>query len=193
MNRVILLGKSAEKFVSFLNSKGVETLLHHAPFPELAKSTRPEDFVVSYGYTHLLKSEHLSLFKKCPINLHISLLPWNRGSHPNVWSILEDTPKGITIHEMSAELDKGNILLQEEVEFTGSETLRSSYDILQKKIETRFVENWEALYLGTLKGKRQPPGGSYHRVKDLEKYQEYLKNGWDTPIQELKGLALRRA
>jgi methionyl-tRNA formyltransferase len=38
------------------------------------------DLVVSYNYKYIIKKDVLELLFKCDfINLHISLLPWNRG------------------------------------------------------------------------------------------------------------------
>jgi len=72
------------------------------------------------------------------INLHPSLLPWNRGAHSNFWSFLEDTPKGVTIHIIDEGIDTGDILLQKKIKFDQSkETLRSSYGRLQQELQQR--------------------------------------------------------
>ena len=58
------------------------------------------DFLISFGYRYIIKDKILTHFKENALNLHISYLPWNRGSDPNLWSILENTPKGVTIHQL---------------------------------------------------------------------------------------------
>ena len=40
----------------------------------------------------------------------MSFLPYNRGSHPNFWSFVENTPKGVSIHEVSNGIDDGDII-----------------------------------------------------------------------------------
>ena len=45
----------------------------------------------------------------------MSFLPYNRGSHPNFWSFIDDTPKGITIHEIDEGADTGNIVFQKKI------------------------------------------------------------------------------
>ena len=66
--------------------------------------------------------------------MHISLLPWNRGYHPNIWSFLEDTPKGVTIHYINEGIDTGDIIVQKEIVIDeDKETLKSSYEILHEK------------------------------------------------------------
>eukprot|EP00392_Amoebophrya_sp_AT5.2_P019205 g19951.t1 len=70
------------------------------------------DYCVSYGYRHIIRTPVIEgMFdRKRIINLHISYLPYNRGADPNLWSILERTPPGVTIHH----IDEGpyNLYLQ---------------------------------------------------------------------------------
>ena len=101
------------------------------------------DFIISYGYRHLIKKEVLNLVDA--INLHISYLPYNKGADPVFWSIIDDTPKGVTIHRVDETYDTGDILLQELVKITEEDTLRTFYKKLQEKIEKLFVDNWELL------------------------------------------------
>src|SRR3954447_21138388 len=65
--------------------------------------------IVSFGHRHIVPAEVLDALDGRALNLHISLLPWNRGSDPNLWSWLENTPKGVTVHWMTAALDRGDI------------------------------------------------------------------------------------
>ena len=106
------------------------------------------DFIVSYGYQIIIKEPLLELFPGRVINLHISLLPWNRGSDPNLWSFLNDTPKGVTIHRIEKGVDTGDILAQREVVFDNNETLKTSYDKLTSNIEKLFAEVWPEIRAG---------------------------------------------
>ena len=81
------------------------------------------DWVISYGYRHILKKQHIKSAKNPIINLHISFLPYNRGADPNYWSWVEDTPKGVTIHEIDEGIDTGDIIIQKQVNFNDNETL----------------------------------------------------------------------
>ena len=79
------------------------------------------DFVVSYGYRHILKPGVIEGLG-CPIfNLHISYLPYNRGAHPNFWSFYENTPAGVTIHLIDNGVDTGPIVKQKYVIFKEDE------------------------------------------------------------------------
>jgi len=54
------------------------------------------DFIISYGYRHIITPDIIDAMSDKVrgdriINLHISYLPYNRGSDPNLWSWLNDT------------------------------------------------------------------------------------------------------
>ena len=63
--------------------------------------------LVCHGYQHILRKPVLDRFPGRAINLHISYLPWNWGAVPNLWSFLEDTPKGVTIHHLDPVWTRG--------------------------------------------------------------------------------------
>lgn len=144
------------------------------------------DFLISYGYRYIIREQVLKLFGERAINLHISYLPWNRGADPNLWSWIEDTPKGVTIHRLDKDVDTGDILIQEEVLFTGTETLRETYSILRSRIEELFRKHWREIRSGTLKGTPQVGAGTYHRRADSDGF--CLTRGWDTPVSECRRL-----
>ena len=129
------------------------------------------------------------MFERRAINLHISCLPWNRGADPNLWSFLDDTPKGVTIHFLDEGLDTGPIMAQEEVDFGVGATLKSSYDDLSRKIEELFIRLWPSIRLGKIHAREQPPGGSFHHRKDRGTVEHLLYSGWDTPVADLIGRA----
>ncbi|HJV76555.1 MAG TPA: formyltransferase family protein [Noviherbaspirillum sp.] len=151
------------------------------------------DFIVSFGYRHILSNDVLKLFEKRAINLHISYLPWNRGADPNLWSFLEDTPKGVTIHRVDQGIDTGDILIQRYVSTLPGDTLRTSYERLTQAMLALFAETWTELRLDQMSPHPQlPNSGSLHRSKDKEPYMHFLEQEWDTPVKQLIGKALRR-
>ena len=70
------------------------------------------DLTVSYTYRYILTEEVLSALNNNVVNLHNSFLPFNRGADPNLWSIVEGTPRGVSLHYMDSKLDKGYIIAQ---------------------------------------------------------------------------------
>ncbi|MBP8969320.1 MAG: formyl transferase [Lachnospiraceae bacterium] len=148
--------------------RNYEVVLYHDKLtPEYIKELDPE-IVISYNYSHIVKEDVIDLLGDRIINLHCSLLPWNKGASPNIWSFIEDTPKGVTIHILEKGLDTGRLLLQEEVSFDeDKETLASSYNKLQETIVDLLVSNFDDILAGNIVPVEQKGEGSYHRTSDL--------------------------
>jgi methionyl-tRNA formyltransferase len=148
------------------------------------------DIAISFGYRHILKPSVIEKFPHGVVNLHVSLLPWNRGADPNLWSFLEDTPKGVSLHYIDAGIDTGPLIDQRRLFFGDEHTLRTSYEILFRSVIDLFRENWPKLERGSIKPMKQPDGGSYHKASDKAPYLRFLKQGWDTPVPAVTGRAL---
>ncbi len=153
---------------------------------EMIKQLQPE-FIVSYNYKHIVPADVLEYMQGRAVNLHVSLLPYNRGSSPNFFSFLDNTPKGVTIHEMTAGLDKGRILCQKELVFDEEqETFASSYNKLQQEIMELFKENWEAIHARKCEGFWPQDKGTYHTMKELEEFRAEHSFAWSEKIAECK-------
>lgn len=188
--RVLWLGPSRQNLSDYLESVGDEVSIVDYPITALSDCLASIEFIVSYGYRYILKRDVLEKFRSRAINLHISLLPWNRGADPNLWSFLEDTPKGVTIHCLDEGIDTGDIIAQAHVEIYELDTLRTSYNRLSDSIERLFVEKWPEIRTGKTSPISQSSGGSCHYSRDRNKYEYLLQNGWDTPVKGLIGKAL---
>lgn len=143
------------------------------------------DFIVSYNYKYLVSEEVVEAYFPKIINLHISLLPYNRGCHPNVWSFLEDTPKGVTIHLIDKGVDTGDILLQKEVFIDEEkETLKSSYLKLHQEIQLLFKENWELIKTGQITPVKQEGGGQSTTTENVFSLNLSFANEGGIPLSE---------
>lgn len=150
----------------------------------LIKELSP-DIIICYNYNHIISSEVIDCMKGNIFNLHISYLPWNRGSSPNIWSFIENTPKGVTIHQINSGLDKGRILVQKECYFDiENETFTTTYNKLNQTIVELFKENWEDIIGGKFVLKEQQGKGSYHSVRDLEILRAKIQFDWSDNIAE---------
>lgn len=144
-------------------------------------------YLVSYNYKHIIPGEILDYMQGRAVNLHVSLLPYNRGSSPNFFSFLDDTPKGVTIHEMTAGLDKGRILYQKELCFDEEkETFASSYEKLQQEMMELFKANWENIRDGKCEGFLPEEKGTYHTMKQLQEFRDGHPFAWSDVIAQKK-------
>jgi hypothetical protein len=191
--KVLLLSPYSGKIIQALNESDDTYEVELGPISCEFCARRGFDFIVSYGYRHIIHQEVLELFGHRAVNLHISMLPSCRGSHPNFWSIVEGVPSGVTIHLLDKGLDTGNILIQQEVQMDlRCETFASTYGQLSSSIERLFYLNWKYLRTGECGGWSQNGPVSSHRSCELEDWLEYLPQSWDTPILLFQKLAAPR-
>jgi len=158
---------------------------------EFVKQSRI-DFAVSYRYRHIIRRPIIEYLKGNIINLHISLLPWNRGADPNLWSFLDNTPKGITIHYIDDGIDTGDIIVQKELFFDEDiETLATSYEALNHQIIELFNQQWLSIISGKTQRYRQPQSGTYHQARDKKPFESLLNDlSWNTPVKQLISKAI---
>lgn len=150
------------------------------------KKYKPE-FIISYNYKYLISKEIVDLFQSKIINLHISFLPWNRGANPNIWSFIDNTKKGVTIHQIDSGIDTGPLLLQEEISFDeNKETLFSSYNLLHNQIQELFKKNWKNIKNNRLSFIAQKGKGSMHTLGDYAKISSLIKDNWNISIKDFK-------
>lgn len=150
---------------------------------EILKLIEPK-LVISYGYRNIIPVECINYMKSRIINLHISYLPWNRGADPNIWSILDGTPKGVTIHRIAQGLDTGDIIYQKQVELDyEKETLKSSYEKLHKEIVDLFKLHWDEIYNNTyITQKQNINSGTYHTTKEFNLIKNQINFSYDDNI-----------
>lgn len=76
------------------------------------------------------------------INIHPGLNPHNRGWFPQVFSIINGLPSGVTIHEIDNELDHGPIIIQKEYNIKSWDTSSSSYEEIMKIERELILDNF---------------------------------------------------
>lgn len=185
--KVLVLGPARPQLVHYVRAFGDDVRVTQEKISPESRILHGVDWLVSYGYRHIIKPDLLRAFVRRAINLHISYLPYNRGADPNLWSFLEDTPKGVTIHYIAAGVDTGDILAQRQVSFGNNETLRSTYEKLCQVVLALFVETWPDIRTGRRESRPQPAGGTSHRSKEKKAVEHLLSAGWDTPVVDLIG------
>ena len=92
-------------------------------FVNRVKQIQP-DLLVLCG-ANILGRELISIPKKGCINFHSSLLPKFRGVAPIFWQLWFNKQAGVTIHYINEQIDKGDIILQEEVEIKHGDDIES--------------------------------------------------------------------
>jgi methionyl-tRNA formyltransferase len=126
---------------------------------------------ISVLFGHLIPEKVINHFGKNIVNLHPSLLPIGRGSDPIPWSIIENRPQGVSIHEVTNDLDCGPILCQELIPSTINLNAGDIYNLAMVKLEELFKK----VYLDWVSDKliSEPQNGffTYHKKEDLRQFE----------------------
>lgn len=173
--------------VKWLKKIGEKVYIHSKKITISEVKKREYEFIISYNYKYLIPENIIEFLPNRIINLHISYLPWNKGVSPNIWSFIDDSPKGVTIHLIDKGIDTGPILLQKKVAIDeNNHTLKSSYELLQKEVQKLFTQNWYKIKSKKIKPRQQQQKGSIHNIGDYVKISPLIEGDWDISIKELK-------
>lgn len=103
------------------------------------------------------------------INTHPSLLPFNRGKHYNFWAIVEKVQFGVSLHFVDRNIDTGDLITQDQIDYDWTDTGESLYLKAQEEMIKLFRKNYSRIRSGDITRSPQVPGtGSFHYAKELE-------------------------
>lgn len=125
-------------------------------------------FILAWWPT-IIKQPWLSIPHSGIINFHPSLLPFNRGKHYNFWTLVEDTPFGVSLHFVDESVDGGDIIFQKQIPKTWEDTGESLYRKAQTAMFELFTESYAQIRVGKFsRTKQKAAEGSIHYAKELE-------------------------
>ncbi len=109
------------------------------------------DLFVVAAFGQILSQEILDLPRLGCLNIHASLLPKYRGASPIQHVLLDGEEKtGITVMQMNAGLDTGDIIYQKEIPIEGTDTFETLHDKLMVLGGEAIVEALPLLEAGKL-------------------------------------------
>jgi len=116
------------------------------------------DLIVVAAYGKILPPAILDIPPHGCINVHASLLPRHRGAAPIQWSILSgDQETGITIMQMNAAMDAGDILLQRRIPIDPTDTSQTLWHTLTVLGASALIDTIEGLKTGSVAPVPQDP------------------------------------
>jgi methionyl-tRNA formyltransferase len=161
-----------------INSSGVDpsrifdgSQLRQPEVIDAIRGLKPE-IGISALFGFILRREFLDLLPAGCVNVHTAYLPHNRGAYPNVWSIIDGTPAGATIHYVDEGIDTGDIIAQAEVKVEPTDTGKTLYRKLEKAAVDLFKDTWPLICSGQAPRVPQAGEGTYHRLRDVESIDE---------------------
>ena len=144
------------------------------------------DLIITFNYRHILKKIILKKLKRPAINLHISYLPFNRGAHPNFWSFVENSPKGVSIHEIDEGLDTGPIIYRKKISFNINKKKNDDFfktnQILFFEIQKLFFKKINQILNKKYIEKKQKKIGTFHYRNDLP---IFVRKNWKLKIKQV--------
>ncbi len=149
--------------------------------PDFVDRVRREgvDLLLSVAAPEIFRDTLLLAPRKGCLNYHSALLPKHRGRQPLFWAMLEgDREVGVSVHEMTRELDAGPILVQRRVAVEGGDTLDRLY---WKTMEIGVPAVLEAVEMVRRGDPRRLPNpveeGSIHRFPSASDAREFRRRG----------------
>jgi len=164
------MNDAGQEIYDWLNQRDdieVKALLTEKEQLSLIEELEP-DIVISSGFEHKVPKEIIEVPEDGIINLHPSYLPYNRGSHPHIWSLIEGTAAGVSIHYMVESIDEGPIIDRKEVRVEPQDTARTLYDRLTLEMVEIFKQNWPDIANDNVEAEEQDLSqGSTHYQREL--------------------------
>lgn len=166
----------------------------------------PADIFVVAAFGQILSQEILDIPKFGCVNIHASLLPKYRGAAPIQWAVIDGEEKtGVTIMQMNAGCDTGDILYTKEYILDPKETGASLFDRLMVLGAEAIVEALPLIEAGKLTPVHQKEEEATHAAKltkhlgemDFTKSAVVLErlirglNSWPSAYTTFKGKQLK--
>ncbi len=155
---------------------GASALLH-----QLAEAA--PDLLLVAGWPRRLGAELLAIPRLGALNLHPSLLPHYRGRHPLYWALLRGEPRvGLSVHHITADIDRGPVLLQRAVDVSPHATSES----LAHDVDRAGAELIPEI-LSLARGAKLPPGTPQAAGSDFPPVRpEHGNLDWTRPGPEVE-------
>ena len=126
----------------------------------------PADIFVVAAFGQILSQEILDMPKYGCVNIHASLLPKYRGAAPIQWAVIDGEEKtGVTIQQMEAGIDTGDILYTKEYILEAKETGASLFNKLMVLGAEAIVEVLPLIEAGSITPVSQNHEEATHAAK----------------------------
>jgi methionyl-tRNA formyltransferase len=127
------------------------------------------DLIILAWWPYIIRPSVLAIPRVGCLNLHPSLLPYDRGKHYNFWTLVEDSPFGVTIHFVDPGVDTGDIAWQSQIPKSWEDTGKSLYEKAQQEIVRLFKNNFADIKNGNIPRTPQDrQQGSSHFAREIE-------------------------
>lgn len=136
------------------------------------------DVVLSVANSKILPERVLALPGAVFCNVHGSYLPEYRGILTAFWMLHDGCASGgVSIHEMTADVDAGDIFGRRAIPITPEDTMVSLYDKVAATGSALITETLGKLEFGTIERTPNPAGGRMRLVPGDEQIRRFRAKG----------------
>lgn len=126
------------------------------------------DLIVLAWWPYLLPDALRLAPRRGCLNFHPSLLPHNRGKHPNFWALVEGRPFGVSIHWLGDRIDAGPVAFQRELPVTWEDTGGTLHEKARAAAAALFADSADRIWAGDIPARAQPlADGSFHLGREI--------------------------
>lgn len=161
-----LFSKEISKACADANIPMIEFQQARAHFEELIAPIAP-DYLACFYFDYVLDDRFLNLPSVDTINVHPGFLPYNKGFYYYVWSVLDGTPAGVSVHRMNSVADAGDLYAQAQVQVTPQDTGDTLYRKHEDAAVALFRATLPTILDGSYRGHVQRNPGTRHKLSEM--------------------------
>jgi len=160
-----------------LNRKGIKLISIDKLSVEILRNYKGTDILIfCVNCKWILSSEMINMFPGRVFNYHNAALPEQRGAACHSWRVMQSINfTRLTIHEVSPEIDKGKVYIQDKLEFDKS---ISNWTQSSQFISSRETKLFSNFLKGDCKPSDQFEGDSYYWPKLSTEVNGYINWSW---------------
>jgi hypothetical protein len=121
--------------------------------------------------SRILSKNVIDCFKTGILNLHPGILPLNRGLDTIQWAVVKNIKQGATSHIINKEIDKGFLVMKENIEIFKDDTLIDIYMRISSLEQDLLIKSLNLLINQNFKPHIPLESGEYHSTL-LSSYKE---------------------
>lgn len=127
------------------------------------------DWIFLAWWPHIIKSHIIDIPKNGVINTHNSLLPFNRGVHPNFWAMVEKLDYGVSIHKVTPGVDDGDLISQKRIAYDWTDNGDVLYEKGMLELTQLFKETYPKIVSGEFESNPQDHSVmTCHKTREIE-------------------------
>lgn len=126
----------------FAQKNRIRTFLYSDIINNNIKNIDEFDYGFLIWWPYILPEHILDIASRGIINTHPSYLPYNRGKNYNFWAIVENAPFGVSLHFITKDIDSGDIIARNKLDYDWTDTGESLYYMAKSEMIKLFKEQY---------------------------------------------------